>query len=189
MHQQLDPRQRIIEASSLLFVEQGLQSSMVTIAKTAKVATGSLYNYFPSKEGLILDVCRHLAAMMEEALVKPIDRSIPYRTRIEDYVLAYIEFIWADANRAFLYDYLTNSPSIELEQLSAIFSKITEHSIAVFSEAQEDGPEWGLSAKLAGSFVRGAIRNTLKRHRLTSETLTSEQRAGIVRMCWNALAS
>lgn len=86
------------------------------------------------------------------------------------------------------YDYVTNSPAIPIAELSVIFDKVTEHSIAVFSEAQEGGPGWGISPKLAGSFVRGAVRNTLKRHRATAEDLTEAQRAGIMRMCWNALA-
>lgn len=161
---------------------------MALIAETAKVSTGSVYNHFPSKEGLILEVCRQLARTMEETLVHPIDRSIPYKDRVDAYVGAYVDFIWADADRAILYDYVTNSPAISIAEVGAIFEKVTEHSIAVFSEAQEGGPGWGISPKLAGSFVRGAIRNTLKRHRATGEVLNEAQRAGIMRMCWNALA-
>lgn len=187
MTKMLEPRIRILNAATRLFVENGLQSPMALIAKTAEVSTGSVYNHFPSKEGLILEVCRQLAQTMEEILVHPIDRSIPYKERVDAYVGAYIDFIWADADRAGLYDYLFSSPAIPLEELAVIFDKVTEHSIAVFSEAQEGGPGWGISPQLAGSFVRGAIRNTLKRHRATGDDMNDAQRAGIMRMCWNAL--
>ncbi|MCV9999658.1 TetR/AcrR family transcriptional regulator [Pararhizobium sp. YC-54] len=189
MTQLQEPRIRILKAAARLFVENGLQSSMALIAETASVSTGSVYNHFPSKEGLILEVCRQLASTMEDVLVRPIDRTIPYRKRVDAYVGTYIDFIWADADRAALYDYISNTPAIPIEELLAIFDRVTEHSIAIFSEAQEGGPGWGLSPKLAGSFVRGAIRNTLKRHRAAGEDLTEAHRAGIMRMCWNALAS
>lgn len=188
MTQAIDSRQRILNAASRLFVENGLQSSMAAIASTAKVATGSLYNYFPSKEGLVLEVCRQLAASMERDLVEPIDKTLPYQRRVEAYTSAYIDFIWEDADRAVLYDYVTNSPAIAHDELARIFDTVTSHSIAVFSSAQERDPDSGLSAKLAGSFVRGAIRNTLKRHRATGRPLSEQQKRRIIRMCWNALA-
>ncbi|UXN72331.1 TetR/AcrR family transcriptional regulator [Devosia sp. A8/3-2] len=52
----LDKRERILAAAARLIVRNGLQCSMAAIAEEASVATGSLYNYFDSKEALVLGV-------------------------------------------------------------------------------------------------------------------------------------
>ena len=53
-----DKRERILAAASKLIVVNGLQCSMSAIADEAGVATGSLYNYFKSKEDLVGGVYR-----------------------------------------------------------------------------------------------------------------------------------
>lgn len=183
----IDTRSRILQAASILFVENGLQSSMAAIAEKARVAMGSLYHFFPSKEGLILEICRQIATTMEHMVVSKIDPALPYEERVEAYVRAYIEMIWSDATFAALYDYLTNSPAIGREDIRSIFWAVTEHSIAVFMRSGHDEAEAPLSAQLTGSFIRGAIRNTLKRHRATGEPLSESQINRIVTMCRNAL--
>ncbi|WP_454859027.1 TetR/AcrR family transcriptional regulator [Rhizobium binxianense] len=184
---QLDSRTRILHAASTLFVENGLQSSMAAIAQAADVAMGSLYHHFPSKEGLILEVCRQISTAMEQAVVSRIDPSLPFDERVTAYVRAYIDMIWSDANLAALYDYLTNTPAIARTDLSEIFQVVTDHSIAVFSNDNVPTAGNGLSAQLTGSFIRGAVRNTLKRHRATGEPLTGTQVNHIVAMCRSAL--
>lgn len=184
---QIDTRSRILQAASILFVENGLQSSMAAIAEKARVAMGSLYHFFPSKEGLILEVCRQIATTMEHMVVSRIDPALPYEERVEAYVRAYVDMIWSDATFAALYDYLTNTPAISRDDIRSIFHTVTEHSVAVFMRSEHDEASAPLSAQLTGSFIRGAIRNTLKRHRATSEPLTAVQIDRIAAMCRNAL--
>ena len=57
-----DKRQRILAAAARLIVRNGLQCSMAAIAEEASVATGSLYNYFASKEELVLGVYTQVSA-------------------------------------------------------------------------------------------------------------------------------
>ena len=48
-----DTRERILEVSARLFYEQGYNATgIATILREAKVNSGSLYHYFPSKEAL-----------------------------------------------------------------------------------------------------------------------------------------
>jgi|GEM_PF-959064 len=58
-----DKKMMLIEASIELFYKQGFwKSSTASIAKHAKVATGTLFNYFASKEQLIDEVYLHIKA-------------------------------------------------------------------------------------------------------------------------------
>src|SRR5262245_20117889 len=57
-----ETRQRIIEAASDLFTTEGWENTTTRgIAAEAGIATGTLFNYFESKESIV-------AAMMSEAL-------------------------------------------------------------------------------------------------------------------------
>jgi len=182
----IDTRTRILHAASVLFVQNGLQTSMSAIAEEAHVAMGSLYHFFPSKEGLILEVCRQVATTMEHLVVDRIDVSDPYEDRVRAYVSAYIDMIWSDATLAALYDYLTNTPAIARDDIRTIFERVTQHSIAVFTPPGEPSQE-DLSPQLVGSFVRGAIRNTLKRQRSAGETLREAHKRRMIEMCWNVV--
>lgn len=59
----------LIEASIELFYKQGFwKSSTASIAKHAKVATGTLFNYFSSKEQLIDAVYLHIKGQLLDTL-------------------------------------------------------------------------------------------------------------------------
>src|SRR6218665_707964 len=92
-----DKRERILAAASKLIVQNGLQCSMSAIADEAGVATGSLYNYFKSKEDLVSGVYGRVATAMSEQVAEDADPALPHEARIQRYISAYIDFIWQDA--------------------------------------------------------------------------------------------
>ena len=56
-----DKKQQLLEASIDLFAREGFwNTSTASIARHAGVATGTLFNYFPSKDALIDAVYMHL---------------------------------------------------------------------------------------------------------------------------------
>lgn len=187
MDYELDKRERILNAAAELILKTGLQTPMSAIAEAARVATGSLYNYFPSKDELVFAVYERVAAGINE-LVVPIDWSISHRERVEAYARAYIEHIWANNTRAMLYEVITNSPMIMQKKVGSLFLPFVTYSVEVLSDAHPEREE-GMSAQLRGSFVRGAIRNTLKRHRATGAEMSEQLKMRIVDMCWAAITA
>ena len=184
-----DKRVRIIAAASRLIVRNGLQCSMQAIAEEAGVATGSLYNYFESKEELVRGVYGRVAAEMTERLSVPPDPASTHEERVRGYIVRYIDFIWEDSLRARLFDYLDNNPLITLEDARAIFGSFVDYAIEMIEAAQQAGVVGAGSPTLMASFVRGAIRNTLKRRRLAADPLTEAERSLIAGMCWQAIAA
>lgn len=54
-------RAKIIRVALKLFVKQGIrETSMATLAKRARVSTGSLYNYFRNKDELVREIFREV---------------------------------------------------------------------------------------------------------------------------------
>ena len=183
-----DKRERIIAAASRLIVRNGLQCSMQAIAEEAGVATGSLYNYFVSKEELVLGVYGRVAAEMAASLSKPHDPGSTHEERLRGYIVSYIDFIWEDALRARLFDYLDNNPLITIEDAQAIFGPFVDYAVDMIAGAHQAGIVQDGSPTLMASFVRGAIRNTLKRRRLQPDPLTAAEHELIAGMCWRAIA-
>ena len=55
-------RERLLEAARAAFSEEGAGVQIDVIARRAGVGVGTLYRHFPTKEGLIRELGRHLAA-------------------------------------------------------------------------------------------------------------------------------
>src|SRR5512133_771333 len=61
---------RIVEAALALFAEKGFEATTLEcIAERAKLGTGTLYNYFPSKGELLLGIIALRAPPFEEELM------------------------------------------------------------------------------------------------------------------------
>lgn len=85
-----DKKMMLIEASIELFYQQGFwNSSTASIAKHAKVATGTLFNYFSSKERLIDAVYLHIKSELLEEL-----RSSYAQVEDQQQVQLVIENLW-----------------------------------------------------------------------------------------------
>ncbi|HTN63247.1 MAG TPA: TetR/AcrR family transcriptional regulator [Devosia sp.] len=183
----LDKRERILAAAARLIVRNGLQCSMAAIAEEASVATGSLYTYFDSKEALVLGVYTRASTDMCERLMTPAMPDGSIEDRVRRYIETYIDFIWEDPERARLFDYLDNNPLITLTDAKTIFGPFVQHGNAMIEAGQAAGMVRAGPASMITSFLRGSIRNTLKRRRQTETVLAPADRQLVADMCWAAL--
>lgn len=185
----MDKRERILAAAAELIVRNGLQCSMAEIAMTAGIATGSLYNYFKSKDDLIWGVYERLTQTVAAALVVEHDPATPHEVRIRRYIGDYIDFIWSDPDRAILFEYLSNVPLIPANELRRAFAPVTTFTNKLIEDARAAGVLRNLPVQDMGGFIGGGIRNTLKWHRAAGARLTPGERDNIAVMCWSAIAS
>lgn len=184
----VDKNERILAAAARLIVRNGLQCSMAAIAEEANVATGSIYNYFASKEALVLGVYTRVSLDMAERLMAT-PPAADAEMALRHYIDSYLDFIWEDHDRARLFDYLDNNPLITIDDAKAIFGPFVQHGIALVEAAQASGAVRLGTPTMIMSFLRGAIRNTLKRRRMSHPRLSSGDRRLISEMCWSAIAA
>ncbi len=182
-----DKRERILAAAARLIVRNGLQCSMAAIAEEASVATGSLYNYFASKEALVLGVYTRVSTEMTERLIVAPEPGSSEEDRVRAYIDSYIGFIWEDPQRARLFDYLDNNPLITMGDAAAIFGPFVLDGNAMIEAAQASGVVRAGTPTMIMSFLRGSIRNTLKRRRQSETILNSDDRQLVAAMCWAAI--
>lgn len=184
-----DKRERILAAAATLIVRNGLQCSMAEIAATAGVATGSLYTYFKSKDDLIRGVYAQLTNAVAAGLIVEHDAATPPEARLRRYIEDYIAFIWADADRALLFEYLSNVPLVPAEEMLQIFAPVTAFTNRIIRDAREAGVLRDFGTHDMGAFIGGGLRNTLKWMRARGEELSPERRRHLAAMCWSAIGA
>lgn len=182
-------RERILDATAKLIVANGLQCSISAIAATAGVATGSVYNYFSSKDDLIRGVYLRLSETIAARLVLAPDASTGTEGQIMRYIYDYIDFIWEDCDRAILFEYLSNVPLISPGELNEVFGVATRYSAQLMTDGKQAGLLADLPANTMSAYIGGGIRNTLKWRRMDTAPFKSEEREQIALMCWNAIAT
>jgi TetR/AcrR family transcriptional repressor of multidrug resistance operon len=180
-------RERILDATARLLITGGTSASMVQIAQHAGVATGSIYNYFSSKDDLVRAVYERLVAIFEAAVLAGAEGECTARDRLEAYIRNYIAFFWSDAERAMLFEYLSSLPLVPDQELLPHFARSAEYIAEVLAELQRAGEiRAGNTGRMAG-FIGGGIRNMLKWHRVNRSELTEAERQMIVEMSLAAL--
>jgi hypothetical protein len=104
------------------------------------------------------------------------------------YVDRYIDFIWSDARRAFLFEYLSSLPAIQPLELRRIFARVSTYGETLLQEARSARILRDIDPSLMGAMIGGSIRNCLKWRRGNPAPLTLIERQAIADMCWNAIA-
>jgi AcrR family transcriptional regulator len=123
-----DKRELLLDAAMHLFVEKGFQgTSTYMISKTAGVATGTLFNYFKTKEDLINSLYLHIKSNLSARLLSDFDRSNTIRKSL---YIVWENFVnWAIENPYMMrfYRQFSTSPfitNITIEQAQQGFSDI-----------------------------------------------------------------
>ena len=76
-HKKLMYRQKILAAASLIFEQKGFSdTSIADIMKAANLGVGTFYNYFESKEELLLDLLKNLSEKVDNAIEKGLEEKL-----------------------------------------------------------------------------------------------------------------
>jgi len=105
-----ETRDRIIRAALRLFSERGVAATTVEeITNEADVGKGTFFNYFPSKEDVLADVCQLTMGRIREVVSHSIRSSEPMDRVMYDLAMVLVEEF-------------SPSPALALNVLAALFS-------------------------------------------------------------------
>ncbi|WP_299849650.1 TetR/AcrR family transcriptional regulator [uncultured Roseovarius sp.] len=94
-------RQHILETAVRAFLELGYQRAGVReIAKRAGVSLGNLYNHFPSKEAVLIEIAR-LEALKIAPFVEQLRADKPAQDRLQEFLEGYLRYA-AEADNVLL---------------------------------------------------------------------------------------
>lgn len=149
-------RERLIAAAREVFEERGfLETRVAHITRHAKVAYGSFYTYFPSKEAVFLEVADRLFAdMTDRDLVPPSGASPAARIR--------------RANRAYYEAYRRNAKMMAIIEQVATFNEEFQEM-----RRKHRAQFWGRAAKAIERWQRAGIVASDLDPEMTARALTA----------------
>ncbi len=153
-----DKRTQLIEATVDLFSKEGFwNTSTARISKHAQVATGTLFNYFPSKEALIDAVYLQLKKEVRDFVLEAYPERGELRERMDHIWDHYA--MWAVANPV-RYRLLEQLRLSDLVSQAAIDKM--EEELAFMFEVVGEAHKQGLYGKLPFGFVSMIIHAHLE---------------------------
>src|ERR1700686_4918970 len=92
-----DKRNAILDAATRLFAERGLSAAPTSeISKQARIAEGTLFTYFKTKDDLINALYREIKLELADAMMSGFPRKKSVRTRLRHVWDSYVN--WGVAN-------------------------------------------------------------------------------------------
>ncbi len=181
-------RDAILQAALELFVERGFHGTAVPlVAKRAGVSTGSIYNYFDSKELLVNALFRELKQDVAEQVYArlPVDAAPREQFRV---VWQYMREYAAERPKALAFLELHHHGSYLDDESRAVEQQLDAFATSFVERAQQQGVLKELPPVLLMEMLYGAFLGIMRAHwegrlELTEEVLTAAEQA-----CWHALA-
>jgi AcrR family transcriptional regulator len=150
-------RETILDAAVAQLAAGGYASaSVVTVARRAGVATGTVYRHFPSKSDLFAEVFRRAAQTEVDELRRMTSRGEPVVQRLAAWVEAFVRRALAEPVRAYALIAEPVDPAVEAERL--VFRRAYAD---LFAGALRDGISRGELAPHDPDLVAAAIVGAL----------------------------
>src|SRR3954467_2691922 len=147
-------RETILDAALTQLAEGGYASaSVVSVARRAGVATGSVYRHFPSKGDMFAEVFRRAAQREVDVLRTMTDRSEPVTHRLAAWVEAFVRRARAEPVRAYALIAEPVDPAVEAERLA-----FRRAYADIFASILRGRP---LDTELASAAIVGALAEAL----------------------------
>lgn len=178
----------IIDATLDLIDEIGLQSvTIAQILKKAKVGSGTLFNYFETKDELVHEVYRTARNRMGVSLLEDYDSAGSVyqrficlnRNRIRFSIKYRKEFLFIDS-----YSY---SPYIPPELRNMDESGEVEAVMSVITDGQQQGLIRDIHPKLCHQITYGIIASVVKGYFIQKYELDEGQEREMLEACWKAI--
>ncbi|MCK6512260.1 TetR/AcrR family transcriptional regulator [Myxococcota bacterium] len=180
-------REQILDAAARVFSERGFhQARSRDVAEEAGVSNGTVYNYFKSKEDILLGLLDRLneTASREAQMTALVDGE--FRTMAETLLAHRLEVLWKEQAllRAVLPELLSNQAMRE-DYFSRIVGPSLEIATSAFEAMRETGQINTEDAALTVRLVAGSVVGVLLLRLLGDEVL-EEKRADLPK-AWGKL--
>lgn len=135
-------RERILAASAVVFQRVGFAAAtMEEIAREAEYSPAALYNYFRSKEEIIVAAIEQVVDQMTRILVEPMPFSMPFEQRLRWRVQRMTETAFANRGLLMTLEGADGPPSLGVHAARAKQCADRTHSpwTSMMAEGQEGG--------------------------------------------------
>lgn len=182
-----DKREAILEAALELFVERGYHGTAVPqVAERAGVGAGTIYRYFPNKEGLVNAIYQKYKEQVGRELLRDFPANAPAREQFHRFWSCMTRFV-REHPAAFAFLELHHHASYLDATSREVESRLRAFVVGFIRHTQERGeikrmdPDVLIGVVL-GVFI-GVVRQSWEGHlELTDEAFDEAERC-----CWEAI--
>ncbi len=133
-HLPADKQERVLDAALAEFADQGYQAaSLNRLVAQAGIAKGSLYQYFPNKEGVFYYVFQYALKLVRRTLTSVKEETLEedFFTRLEKSLLAGVDFLRAHPRIYNLYLKIQFDRNVPFRE--ELLAAVRRHAAAYFS--------------------------------------------------------
>ena len=161
-----ETQQRIVEATFAIAAEKGFeQATTAEIARRAEVSEGSIYNYFRTKDDLLIHMVREYAGSFLEALSGEVAAQHNPLQKLERLIEFHVRFFTREGN---LFQVIFGKAPGTRLQWARIIQVVVGPYVGLMDEIIREGIEQGLfkhiNPQVAGSLLLGGMQLTILRH-------------------------
>ncbi len=178
-----------MEAALQCFVDRGFHGTAIPeIAARAKIASGTIYHYFASKEALVNALYRKWKSEVARRVLAAFPQTAPPREQFRvlwNEMLAYAKA--HPAAFAFV-EYHNHSSYLDAESL-AIDRNLKDFGVAMVVRAQQEGLLKPVSPVLLMELVFGAFNGMMRAHWERRIEMTPEVISAAEQACWDTVST
>jgi AcrR family transcriptional regulator len=181
-------RDSLMDAALSSFVERGYYgTSIPEIAERAKVAAGTIYHYFDSKDALVNELYRTWKSAIARRVFTTFPQGAPVREQFRVMWTVMVDFALSSPT-AFAFLELHNHASYLDAESLAIDRGIKDFAAGVIERAQRDGIVKPLDARIQMELVFGAFIGMMRGHWERRISLDDAALRDAEQACWDAIA-
>ncbi|MFZ1988634.1 MAG: TetR/AcrR family transcriptional regulator [Alphaproteobacteria bacterium] len=190
MNERADKRSQILDAALKLFSERGFHGTAVPdIARAAGIGTGTIYRYFPDKEGLVNALYQHWRARFNAAVLAPMPAGLSPRAQFDLYWQRLVGFVQEQPIAARF---------LELHHHADYLNEASKSVGRIYPAAMRTFVRTGIGAGILRTarpealiaLMQGAMLGLLKQDEAASGGVITEQLVDETGAClWRAIAA
>jgi len=172
-----ETKQKIVDATLAIAAEKGFdQATTAEIARKAGVAEGSIYNYFRTKDDLLIHTVTCFAGSYLSALVDALSNEPPGLQKLDRLISFHFHFFTKEGN---IFQIIYGKrPGAKVQMARILHVAVAPYAsliAGVISEGIELGRIKKVDPQIAASFLLGGMQLTLLRRYFDPGTFSPEQ--------------
>ncbi len=178
----------IFGATLSLIAEEGLHA--VTLAKIldrADVGSGTLYNYFSSKDALLYEMYLKLTEKMANYILSDYDDSVGVRLRFNQLLTRFMEYMIQNFDEQIFieqYSYILRKSKPDDSVFNNPFRTATAQ---IYTEGQKQKVILNLDIPILNQIAGGIIISIVKGYKSNKYELDELTKQKILDICWNSI--
>jgi AcrR family transcriptional regulator len=183
-----DRRESILAAALDSFVERGFYgTSIPEIAERAKIAPGTIYHYFDSKEVLVNNLYRQWKSHVAQRVLAVFPQGAPVREQFRVIWNEIVAFATSQPT-AFAFVELHMHASYLDAESKSIDANLKDFAAGVVMRAQHDGLVKKIDPRVLMELIFGAFIGMMRANWEGRITLDAATIAAAEQACWDAIA-